>query len=110
MMEGPSADSEEKREPVSDIDTVVVDSLKELDPNGRLEKLTFRLEPSANSGREQVQQRSDPSMLACSTILTVSLAGAGWSCERGGRAFQPQRKEPRQVMDMPGLPQSDRRG
>jgi hypothetical protein len=25
---------------VSDIDTVVVDSLKELDPNGRLEKLT----------------------------------------------------------------------
>ena len=29
---GPSADSEEKREPVSDIDTVAVDSLKELDP------------------------------------------------------------------------------
>ena len=41
MMEGrPGADSEEKREPVSDIDTVVVDSLKKLDPNGRLEKLT----------------------------------------------------------------------
>ena len=30
---GRSADSEEKREPVSDIDTVVVDSLKALDPN-----------------------------------------------------------------------------
>jgi hypothetical protein len=29
---GLGADSEEKREPVSDIDTVVVDSLKELDP------------------------------------------------------------------------------
>ena len=28
----PGADSEEKREPVSDIDTVVVDSLKALDP------------------------------------------------------------------------------
>jgi hypothetical protein len=28
----PSADSEEKHEPVSDIDTVVVDSLKVLDP------------------------------------------------------------------------------
>jgi hypothetical protein len=28
----PGADSEEKREPVSDIDTVVVDSLKTLDP------------------------------------------------------------------------------
>ena len=33
MMEGPpGADSEEKHEPVSDIDTVVVDSLKALDP------------------------------------------------------------------------------
>jgi hypothetical protein len=32
-MEGPCADSEEKREPVSDIDTVAVDSLKVLDPN-----------------------------------------------------------------------------
>ena len=28
----------EKHEPVSDIDTVAVDSLKVLDPNGRLEK------------------------------------------------------------------------
>jgi hypothetical protein len=32
-MEGPQADSEEKREPVSDIDIAVVDSLKVLDPN-----------------------------------------------------------------------------
>jgi RecA/RadA recombinase len=36
----PNGRLEKKREPVSDIDTVVVDSLKELDPNGRLEKLT----------------------------------------------------------------------
>ena len=33
MVEGPSAHSVEKREPVSDIDTAVVDSLKVLDPN-----------------------------------------------------------------------------
>jgi hypothetical protein len=32
MMEDPSADSEEKREPVSGIDTAAVDSLKVLDP------------------------------------------------------------------------------
>jgi hypothetical protein len=32
-MEGPGADSEEKREPVSDINTAVADSLKVLDPN-----------------------------------------------------------------------------
>ena len=36
------AESEEKREPVSDIDTGVVDSLKVLDPDGRLEKRTKR--------------------------------------------------------------------
>ena len=39
-MERPWSDSEEKREPVSDIDTAVVDSLKRLTPNGRLEKRT----------------------------------------------------------------------
>jgi len=30
---GPGADSEQKHEPVSDIDTALVDSLKALDPN-----------------------------------------------------------------------------
>jgi hypothetical protein len=33
MMEGPSADSVEKHEPASDMDTAVVKSLKALDPN-----------------------------------------------------------------------------
>ena len=37
---GLGADSEEKREPERDIDTAVVDSLKVLDPTGRLEKRT----------------------------------------------------------------------
>jgi hypothetical protein len=32
-MEGPSAESGEKHEPASDIETAVVDSLKALDPN-----------------------------------------------------------------------------
>jgi hypothetical protein len=32
MMEGPGAESEEKREPATDIDTAAVDSLKALDP------------------------------------------------------------------------------
>jgi len=39
---GLGAESEEKREPVSDIDTGVADSLKVLDPDGRLEKRTSR--------------------------------------------------------------------
>jgi hypothetical protein len=33
MLEGPSDESEEKREPVSDINTATLDSLKALDPN-----------------------------------------------------------------------------
>ena len=41
----PGADSEEKHEPVSEIDTVVVDSRKRLTLNGRLEKRTFRQRP-----------------------------------------------------------------
>jgi hypothetical protein len=39
---GLGAESEEKREPVSDIDTAVVDSLKALDPDGRLEKRSIQ--------------------------------------------------------------------
>ena len=46
MMEGPGADSEEKLEPASDIETVVVNSLKALDPNGRLEKQTSKIKVS----------------------------------------------------------------
>ena len=37
----PGADSEEKHEPVSDIDTGMADSLKVLDPDGRLEKWSW---------------------------------------------------------------------
>jgi len=35
---GPGADSEEKQEPASDIDTALVDSLKVLDPKGPIRK------------------------------------------------------------------------
>jgi len=40
---GLGAESEEKREPVSNIDTAVVVSLKVLNPDGRLEKRTSDL-------------------------------------------------------------------
>jgi hypothetical protein len=40
MMEGPGADSAEKHEPASDVDTVVVDSLKALDPNRPIREAT----------------------------------------------------------------------
>jgi hypothetical protein len=38
VIKGSCAESEEKRQPVSDIDTGVLDSLRALDPDGRLEK------------------------------------------------------------------------
>ena len=44
---GLGAESEEKREPVSDIDTGVVVSLKVLDPDGRLEKRTKEIKGSS---------------------------------------------------------------
>jgi hypothetical protein len=48
------ADSGEMREPVSDIETVAVDSLKVLDPAGRLEKRTsVLLELDTNMSRCQ---------------------------------------------------------
>ena len=40
-MEGPCADSEEKREPAGDIDTVVVDGLKVLDPKRPIREADF---------------------------------------------------------------------
>ena len=51
LWKGPGADSEEKHEPVSDIDTTVADSLKALYLNGRLEKL-----PSASLIRSHRRQ------------------------------------------------------
>ena len=46
MMEGPRADSEEKHEPASDIDTAWMDSLKVLDPEGPIREADM---PSATS-------------------------------------------------------------
>ena len=47
MMERPCADSEEKREPVSDINIAAVDSLKTLDP-----KRPIREADVAKKGRQ----------------------------------------------------------
>jgi hypothetical protein len=43
MMEGPGANSEEKHEPASYIDTALVDSLKALDPEGPIREADIRL-------------------------------------------------------------------
>jgi hypothetical protein len=43
---GLGADSEEKREPVSDIDTAVVDSLKALDPEWPIREAEIHAKPN----------------------------------------------------------------
>jgi hypothetical protein len=61
MMEGLSADSEEKHEPASDIDTALMDSLKVLDPEGPIREADIilsdhevvRLNPWKKSGLAQ---------------------------------------------------------
>ena len=42
---GPSADSEEKHEPASDIDTALMDSLKVLDPEGPIREADIVCRP-----------------------------------------------------------------
>ena len=46
MLEGPGADSEEKREPASDINTCAVDSLKVLDPERPIREADIARESS----------------------------------------------------------------
>ncbi|MFY9882328.1 MAG: hypothetical protein WAK39_23480, partial [Pseudolabrys sp.] len=62
--------SEEKHEPVGDIDTAAVDSLKTLDPNGRLEK-------RPNSGRGFM---SAPCQKRPSSSAKPSSAGGTGGC------------------------------
>ena len=57
MMKGPGAESEEKREPVSDIDTEVVDSLKVLDPRRPIREADIqRLRLRAITGRSLIHE------------------------------------------------------
>ena len=51
---GPGADSEEKHEPASDIDTALVDSLKVLDPEGPIREADIRKRRQARSGGRPV--------------------------------------------------------
>ena len=48
-MEGPGADSEEKRVLASDVDTVLVDSLKALDPNRPIREAEMAVSPNESS-------------------------------------------------------------
>jgi hypothetical protein len=56
LWKGLGADSEEKHEPVSDIDTVVVDSLKVLDPKRPIREADINLEPRHLSLRAQAER------------------------------------------------------
>ena len=53
----PGADSEEKHEPVSDVDTVVVDSLKALDPEWPIREADISC--ATRSPRRRLRPRPD---------------------------------------------------
>jgi len=59
-MEGPGADSEEKRVPASDVDTVMVDSLKALDPNRPLREADIGHAVSRKAPVEEAGALSEP--------------------------------------------------
>jgi len=61
---GPGAESEEKREPVSDIDTGVVDSLKVLDPRRPIREADIgQLNDLTGGGSFSVEARADAAIL-----------------------------------------------
>jgi hypothetical protein len=64
MMEGPCADSEEKREPAGDIDTVGVDGLKVLDPKRPIREADIELScvNVAEEHRRGVSKSTFPAM------------------------------------------------
>ena len=62
---GPGADSEEKHEPASDIDTAGVDSLKVLDPEGPIRE--------ADIGRTFPEVRLVPLSDACTATNCISI-------------------------------------
>jgi hypothetical protein len=74
---GPSADSG-KREPAGDIDAAAVDSLKALDPTGRLESGHRWIPLSAGSSRQQIAssrywpERSIASSEAIASTITTA--------------------------------------
>ena len=75
MMEGPGAESEEKREPVSDIDTAVADSLKVLDLKWPIREADIRADVSQGLHRAAMsnlrQFPSDPCGAICPDLPKV---------------------------------------
>jgi hypothetical protein len=75
MMEGPCADSEEKREPAGDIDTVVVDGLKVLDPKRPIREADIVLRPIRSRAIISKQSRGRAPLIEL--LLGRSVIGIG---------------------------------
>src|SRR5476649_954453 len=68
---GLGADSEEKHEPVSDIDTVVVDSLKALDPERPIREADIRVVAQATTSTRLTQ--NGHGKMGASVVLSNAL-------------------------------------
>ena len=94
---GLGADSEEKHEPASDVDTVVVDSLKALDPNRPIREATkVRCSKVFSSSMQRPDLGYQEADSACSkagpTISTISLALAKTSSVRAYKSVHVRGK------------------
>ena len=70
-MEGPCADSEEKREPAGDIDTEVVDSLKVLDPERPIREADVSRQARSATSVAIDPERKSAALDFCRVKLTV---------------------------------------
>jgi hypothetical protein len=76
----PGADSEEKHEPVSDIDTVVVDSLKALDPEWPIREVDIVRFSPVSDRRADIrnrQLRARTGLMQCSKAARQADAHVG---------------------------------
>src|SRR4029077_6582873 len=93
--EGLGGESEEKREPVSDIDTALVDSLKVLDPDGRLEKPTYAAQQIALYSITSSARASRDGGTSRPSDLAVLMLMASWylvaACTGKSAVFSPLR-------------------
>src|SRR5258708_33615516 len=80
---GPGADSEEKHEPASDIDTVTADSLKALDPNRPIREADIHSHPVD----VRLVPQADPCTAAKSYLIrSTRRLGPAMSVRSSGRA------------------------
>ena len=92
MMEGPSANSEEKHEPVGDIDTAAGESLKALDPERPIREADILFAgraqafATAKSNHDKLAHHAGVLVLENMAVIHVRMVGVREVCKLGDDA------------------------